>query len=188
MKCQNRWMNRPAVALSAGALLLGVFFSGVDAEARSGGHHGHMSEAEREEAREKFRKTLAEVLRKRVGLSDEVAEKVEQTHQKFSQERRSLHRRMWQSKRALKLLLKSGSNDEKAFSVAVQRLLDGRREMEQLRRRKFEAIRKHLTSKEQAKLLMAMQRMRRRMHKKMRKHRRKRVEKRAREIAEEDAP
>ena len=128
------------------------------------------------------------VLRKRVGLSDEVAEKVEQTHQKFSQERRSLHRRMWQSKRALKLLLKSGSNDEKAFSVAVQRLLDGRREMEQLRRRKFEAIRKHLTSKEQAKLLMAMQRMRRRMHKKMRKHRRKRVEKRAREIAEEDAP
>jgi hypothetical protein len=178
-------MSRTTVALSAVALLIGLVSSG-QAEARPGGHHGQKSEAERAAAHEKIRKIWAEVLRKRVGLSEAVARKVEQTHERFSKERRSLHRRMWQSKRALKMLLKSGSDDEKAFSVAVQRLLDGRREVEQLRRRKFEAMRKHLTSKEQGKLLMAMHRMRRRIHKKVRRHRRKRMQKRAREILQDE--
>mgnify|MGYP007107012018 CR=1 FL=1 len=189
MKCRNELLNRSMVALSASALLVGMVLVGGQAEARPGDRHGPKSEAEREAAHEKIRKIWAKTLRKRVGLSEAVARKVEKTQERFSQERRSLRRGMGQSKRALRMLLKSGSEDEKAFSLAVQRLLDGRRALEQLRRRQFEAMRQHLTSKEQAKLLMAMHRMRRRIHKNMRRHQRKRMEKRAREILQdEDTP
>ena len=144
-----------------------------DREFRDG--QGHMDKAKRKQMRKekrkamhkRFKKMMSKALREDVGLDEQTARTVEKVHERQHSKRKALHKKMHQSKRALRALIQSDSNDQKAYSVAVDGLLKTRAALQRLREQDFAKVRRLLTPKQQGRLLFTMHKKKRQMHRHM---------------------
>ena len=128
------------------------------------GHHGKMGGERGKQMHKRFKAMMSKALRQDVGLDEQTARKVEQVHAAQQDQRRASHQQMFKAKRALRTLVDSDSNDQKAFATAVEGLIQARAAMQKLREEGFAKVRALLTPKQQAKLLLTMHKARRQMH------------------------
>ncbi len=105
---------------------------------------------------------LLRVLRQKVGLSEARAKKVGKIMKQFAPARRELRQKSRKIDQQLRQLLKADSNDDGAYKNALAELQAIRKELQALRDKELKALSKELTSKEQAKLMLALKQMKRR--------------------------
>ena len=102
-----------------------------------------------------------ELLKKRVGLSDDKATKVEAITRKHGAQQRTLKQNVRKARVQLRQLLRDESDDQQAYEGALRELEAAHRSLQDLRQKRFEDLKQALTPKEQAKLLAAMGKVRR---------------------------
>jgi len=100
------------------------------------------------------------VLRDKVGLTEDKARKVEAVLDKYAPERKRLGMALRDARQKLRALLVLNSEDEGAYRAALDALRTNRKALADLMDRAFTEIGKELTAKEQAKLFVALERMR----------------------------
>ena len=100
------------------------------------------------------------VLRERVGLTDEKARKVEAILDKYAPERKRIGAALRDSRQKLHALVVLNSEDQTAYRAALESLRTNRKALADLMDRAFSEISKELTAKEQAKLFLALDRLR----------------------------
>jgi hypothetical protein len=122
------------------------------------------SPAVRAQMRARIQELRAQVLRQRVGLPESTALNAERILNQFDTPRHELRKSMFAQRRALKELIRQNSDDERAYRDGVEKLLTLRKQMQALRDRELEELRKILSAKEQAKLVMAMHHIGKRIH------------------------
>lgn len=102
------------------------------------------------------------ILRKKVGLSDDKVDEVVALFQAQEAERGRLEKEMRASRRALGELLRSDSDDQAAYQTELTRLREAHQSLDGLREKQLAELATILEPKEQAKLLRAMELVRRR--------------------------
>ncbi len=112
---------------------------------------------------QRIQKLRAEILRYDVGLDKAKAAKVKKILEGFDPVRKQLHQRKRMAKRALRRLLRVDSNDQAAFKRVLDDFMKVRDDLVIMRRKQMIALRKELTPKQQAKLLVALKRLQRRV-------------------------
>lgn len=117
----------------------------------------------------KLKEIRGRVMREHVGLSEDKAREVEAVFERFAPESRKIEKQVHDSKARLRKLIASDSNDQKAFAEALETQRRARMAMMTLRDREFQAIKKILQPKQQAKLLFALKKMQRRVKEEMKK-------------------
>lgn len=139
--------------------------------------YGQPSRPASKSVQQRFKKKRKKLLRKRLGLNENKARQVEGILDKHQAEHRRLGRQLQQARRQIGKLLRQDSDDQKAFAAALSKMQSAAQEIQKLRYRQFEALKKVLSPKEQAKLL----RMLNRVHRKLRERRRKHAKRRGRQ-------
>ena len=131
----------------------------TSAHARPPAKKGPVAGGPGHQIHKRIKQLRAEVLRYDVGLKPAKAAKVEALMAGYDPVRRKLRERNRMAKRALKRLLRTDSNDQKAFKRVLDDLVDVRGKLEKLRFQQRDALRKMLTPKQQSKLLGSLKRM-----------------------------
>jgi Spy/CpxP family protein refolding chaperone len=98
------------------------------------------------------------LLREKVGLDAHKAEQVAAIIDEQRDEQRRLRRDMRAARQELRRLFADDSSDDQAYEAALAKLRASYRGLADLRDRQFDAIKKVLTPREQAKLLAALAR------------------------------
>lgn len=111
---------------------------------------------------ERMKEMRSRVLREKVGLAEADAQAIEAVLQKYDPERQKLHQKKRQTRQALRALFQSDSNDQEAYRVALKDARDVHEALHNLRQTQMAAVSKMLSPKQQAKLMMAMHRMKKR--------------------------
>ena len=151
------------------AMTLGLFVAPASATppAKGGpGATGHAGPSQR--IVQRMKRLRDEILRYDVGLDNAKAAKVKQILSKLDPQRRKLHGKKRMATRALRRLIRSDSNDQAAFKRAIADLIQSRTALAALRKKQFMTLQKLLTPKQQAKLFVALKRMKRRIQRAMR--------------------
>jgi hypothetical protein len=104
----------------------------------------------------------AKILRKRVGLNEERALKVEAILERYAPERRRIQGSVREATKSLRELLYANSEDQQAYGRALEQLRAGQKALQNLRDREDEAMRQVLKPREQALLLRSLENLRRR--------------------------
>jgi len=121
-----------------------------------------------EQIEKRVAKLRARVLRKKVGLDEAQAKKVETIFKSFETKRRAAQKELQAGRRDLRKLLKADSDDDQAYEKALARVQTGHLGVQRIRTEQFEALKKVLAPKQQAKLLQELVRMRRKVQRKTR--------------------
>ncbi|HLV22721.1 MAG TPA: periplasmic heavy metal sensor [Polyangiaceae bacterium] len=148
------------------SLLLATSLLGVGAPAVAGDDAPAADKRAAVEAR--LKQLRRDMLRKEVGLSDAQATKVEAVLDQLQPERDRLTRRLHQHRQTLKQLLAKDSDDQAAYTAAINGLRDAQHKLHLLRQKEFDAVRQHLTPKQQAKFVRALHRMHKALRKSLR--------------------
>jgi Spy/CpxP family protein refolding chaperone len=119
----------------------------------------------REETRlqQRLKRLRARLLRKKIGLSEEKAAKVEAMFVANAERRRDIAARQRDARKELRELFQSDSADEAAFGAALDKLKAAHKELSSLREQELDELATFLTPKEQAKLLRAVEQLQRRL-------------------------
>jgi Spy/CpxP family protein refolding chaperone len=128
--------------------------------------------AKQEERRKHFAKKRARLLRKRVGLDEASAKKVEALFKQFGAQRKTARNAVRKGRDGLNKLLRENSNDQAAYRAAIDTLRKAHDTMHNLRNSEWASLAKVLTPKQQATLLRALGKMQKRMGRQGRKGRR----------------
>ena len=119
----------------------------------------------------RLKKIRGEVLRKRVGLDETHARRVEAILDRYRPKRQALQKQMRTHRQAIGKLLKADSNDQNAYRREIAGMRSAKRQLDALRERELNEVSRLLTPKQQAKLAVALRRMQRRLHNAMQQYR-----------------
>lgn len=111
------------------------------------------------EMAEKMRELRGQLLRKEAGLDEASAAKAQKVLDTFDQERQKNHRELGEARRALGELAKLDAKEEGAWKKALDALVAANRTMQDLRGRELDELRKVLSQREAAKVILALERM-----------------------------
>lgn len=100
-----------------------------------------------------------QMLKEKVGLAEDVAGRVEAVLEQFHAQRMELHEAVKDRTEAVEELLSEDSNDQEAYAAALDAVMKAREEMHALKVEEIEALRKVLTPKQQAQMLMSLRKM-----------------------------
>ncbi|MCO4761889.1 MAG: periplasmic heavy metal sensor [Myxococcales bacterium] len=146
-----------AVALTAVPLL-------ASAGPGDGAHpHKRFTKEQRAKFRAKMKARFGELLRDKMQLTEDKAQRVEKLMTAFRQKKRPLRKEMKQSHRALRVLLKEDSNDQRAYAQALNTIVKTRAKLKKLHKAQVSAIKQLLNPKQQAQLMVAHHKFRRHM-------------------------
>ncbi len=120
-------------------------------------------DGQRPGGRQRLHRLRERVLRKKVGLSDDKVAKVVAILDGRIEERRALEAAVRTSRRAIGTLFKEDSSDQAAFAQRLDELAAAHAGLAKLRDQQLTELREVLEPKEQAKLLRAMELVKRRM-------------------------
>jgi hypothetical protein len=112
-------------------------------------------------AAQRAKAVRGQILRTRVGLSEERAGKVEAILDRNAPERRRLQGEIQAATKALRELMRANSQDQQAYARALEQLRAGQKALRNLREREDEAVRQVLKPREQALLLRSLENLRR---------------------------
>lgn len=115
----------------------------------------------------KIKEMRSKMLRKRVGLDEATAQGVEAILGSFDPRRKALHKRKRAAGKALRELVRSDSNDQRAYNGLLDEMQAVQAGMATLRTEQAIALRKALTPRQAATLFGALHRMQRRMMRRM---------------------
>jgi Spy/CpxP family protein refolding chaperone len=160
------------VALAALALAPVVYVWSVSAQ-----EGGEPTDEQRDERTARFEERRRKVLKNRVGLDDEKAKKVEGIFGRMQEERRRLQDEAAATRKELRALLESDSNDQKAYDEALTKLEQTHKALGDLRYKYFDETKTILTPKERAKLLKVLQQVKKAMRAERGKNRQKEKQK-----------
>jgi len=139
--------------------IIPLLFLGLSAaEARPPGDRGPSPEMEA-----RMQKMRTFMLEKRVGLSGDSLKQVEAALRSFDDQRKALHQAKRQAMQALRKLVRSDSTDDKAYEAALNTLHQARQGLHQLRNQELKKLRPLLTAKQEARLMMALKRLKNKM-------------------------
>lgn len=116
------------------------------------------------EVQERVKKMRGKVLREKLGLSEEKAKKVEAIFDALEPERRKVREEVRAARKQLRELLKADSDDQPAYDAALAKLREATKKTVALRDKQFEALKKELTPKEQAKIVHQLAKLRKKVH------------------------
>jgi Spy/CpxP family protein refolding chaperone len=128
-------------------------------------------DAKRAQVEAKMKEIRNRMLREQVGLSDATARRVEAILEKHQKQRRALRQKVQGHRQAIRELLRNDSNDQPAYAREIKGMRDTQRQLQALRDQEIDELQQVLTPKEQAKLGVAMQQMKRRVNQAVRRHR-----------------
>ncbi len=97
------------------------------------------------------------MLREDAKLDEAAAVRVEKVLDQFDAERKAKHMKQRETHKALMALLKADSKDEKAYKEALDGLTASHRQLLELRSREFDEMRKVLSQREAAHVLVALE-------------------------------
>ena len=117
---------------------------------------------------ERMKQMRGQLLRKEAGLDEASTLRAEAVVTRFDQDRQKLHRGVGEATRALRELVGADSKDDKAYRDGLDVLVGAHRAMHDLRTRELDELRKVLTPKECAKVVIALERMHKHMRGEMR--------------------
>jgi len=168
----SRWRLAVASSIASAAWLV-TSAALADPPAPPPAQKAPASEADRDgkkraEVEARMKSLRADVLRKRVGLEPQKAAEVERILERDAPERLKLQAKLRSSRRALQRLLAEDSNDQQAFTRALQGLREAQGELQKLRQREAQELAKHLTPKQQAKLAIALRELNGRLRRHLR--------------------
>jgi len=107
-----------------------------------------------------MQKARAKLLREKVGLTDDKARKVEAVLDKVAPERKRIVARMRDARQKLRALVTLNSEDQNAYRTNLDQLRSSRKALMDLMDKAFAEISKDLTPKEQARLFLALDKLR----------------------------
>lgn len=99
----------------------------------------------------------SQMLREGARLDEAAAVRVEKVLDQFDVERRAKHARQREMHKALMGLIRADSKDEKAYKDALDGLTAAHRQLLDLRTREFDEMRKVLSQREAARVLVALE-------------------------------
>jgi Spy/CpxP family protein refolding chaperone len=117
----------------------------------------------RKQRGKRIAKMRAKLLRKRMGLDEAKAKKVEALFKQFRKKRRTARKAVGSARKGLNELLRSKSGDQAAYRSAIEKLRQAHDAMHNLRNNEWQALSREMTPKQQAILLRALGKMQRRM-------------------------
>jgi Spy/CpxP family protein refolding chaperone len=132
-----------------------------------GGHGGPFGE-KGGPFRDKMKAVAADVLRKEAGLDDAALKRVEAVHDKFDDERKSLHQKLGDHRRALADLAAANSPDDKAWKAALDGMVGAFRALHDQKAREMDELRKVLTPQQAGRVLLALEKVHHAMRQEMR--------------------
>lgn len=116
--------------------------------------------ADRAAMEQRMDKARARLLRNKVGLSEEKARKVEAVLDKYAPERKRLVASMREARQKLRALVTLKSDDQAAYRTNLEQLRTSRKALMDLMDKAFTELSKDLTPKEQARLFLALDKLR----------------------------
>lgn len=137
---------------------------------------------------EKFKQVRAQVLRDRVGLPEELAKRVEGVLDEVEAERQRLRKRLHQSKKRLGQLVRRDEASEAEYAAAIDELVAAQKEMLRFREAELDRLRKLLTQRQTARMLVALQRLERKAKRHFREFKRHKRRQHRREMRGQDDP
>lgn|GEM_PF-5503869 len=114
----------------------------------------------RGEHRGRLKEMHARLLKEKVGLDDARVAKVQAVTQQFRTQKKGLRQDMRAARESLKILVETHSNDDRAFSKAIAQVRATRAKLQQLRQDEQDAVANLLSPREQATLMVTMQKVR----------------------------
>ncbi len=108
----------------------------------------------------RMQRVRSRVLREKVGLSDDKASKVEAILDRYAPERRKISLKIREGRQKLKALMVLNSEDQAAYKGALDEVRTNRRALQGLMERAFDEIAAQLTPKEQGRLFLALEDLR----------------------------
>ena len=126
----------------------------------------------RRKARKRLARLRHRVLKNKVGLDDKQIEQVLSIFEAQQAQRHAYEKQIKASRQAMRALFKANSDDQAAFAAHMDTLQSSYRGIAELRDEQLTAIRKVLQPKEQAKLLRAMELVKRKLERRRRNKRR----------------
>ena len=117
--------------------------------------------------RQKMRQKRGKLLRQRLGLAEQQAVRVERVLDSYRAKTKPLRKEMRAAWRSVRQLLKSGSDDQRAYGEALKKIERARARVLTLHQAQRRELKPLLTPKQQIQLMVAHKRMRHRM---MRRH------------------
>lgn len=154
---------RTTAMLVAALLTTAVALPTLAQPARQGAAAAQRGGDARAGKQKRLRAMRHKLLRRKLGLSEARASKVEKILERFTPQRREIKKETRAARRSLRLLFRANSDDQQAYKKALARLRAGHKAMQQLRDSEFTALQAELTPKEQAMMLRALQQLQRRM-------------------------
>jgi Spy/CpxP family protein refolding chaperone len=121
--------------------------------------------AQPKDAQKNFKKLRRRLLKKKIGLDDATVKKVETILKKAHVERKKIQGQVKDARQQLKKLFKADSNDQQAYDVALKKLHNSHRAMQELQNKQLGELHKIMKPKQLALLLRAMNKIRRHMKK-----------------------
>jgi hypothetical protein len=118
---------------------------------------------------QKMKEMRGQLLRHEAGLDETSAVKAEKVLDGFDTERQKGHRELGEAKRGLGDLAASDSKDEAAYKKALDALLAANRAQQDLRGRELDELRKVLSQRDTAKVILSLERMQQVMRQEMKK-------------------
>ena len=124
--------------------------------------------AKRDKAKKRIDQLRNKLLRKRLGLDEATATKVEKVLRDHVTQKRQVQRDMRQAQRKLRQLLRDDSDDQDAYRKALAALEKAHASGEALRKKHFAELQKLLTPKQQVQLIQAMHKIKRHLNRQRR--------------------
>lgn len=135
----------------------------------------------------RLKEVRGQLLRKEAGLDDAAAAKAEKVLDAFDAERQKAHKDMGEANRALHDLIGADSKDEAAYKKGLDAVVASARALQDLRGRELEELRKVLSQRDTAKVVLALERMQQAMHREMRQTRKAWLKAEMQRLEDEDA-
>lgn len=168
----NTTQLRPAPAHGPGrwlltclVLLMAVALSGV-ASAKPPAKDGRRAKIEA-----RMDEIVQRLLKDDVGLDDAKAKKVAGLLKQNRTDQGKIRTEMKKSRQALKKLIDEDSNDDKAYSKGLAGMRKAQEDQHKLSEQHFQKLSRELTPKQQAKLFVALQKLKRKLRRSMARHR-----------------
>ena len=117
-----------------------------------------------------MKKLRHKVLEQRAGLDQAKIKKVEVILDRHAPKRAALQRNLEQHRKSIRKLLESDSNDQAAYERAIDGLRKAQDDLHVLRNKEIDDLRKVLTPKEQAKVVVSVRKLQRKLRQALRKY------------------
>lgn len=152
-------------ALSCLVLLAAVAMTGL-ASAKPPPKDGRRAKIEA-----RMQQVVERLLKDDVGLDDAKAKKVAELLKQNRADQGKLRAEMRKSRQAVKKLVDADSNDDKAYAKALAAMRKAQADQHKLTDQHFQKLSRELTPKQQAKLFVALQKLKRKLRRGMARHR-----------------